>query len=340
MNNDKTIATAMQLAYALRLAATPEEAAAARAALESFLRTALAEQSAAMPEGRTQAARDVLAERQRQVSVEGWTPEHDDEHGEGEMAQAAAVYANPEIWNVFGASRIGWPWDASWYKPRDPRSNYVRAAALLLAEIERLDRAAPAAVQTKGKDDSLSGERTCDIPAVKDAGQAAAGHMQFYREMMGKDSPKPASEHDKRVYGRIADNYFASLATPQTAAPAAQPEPQSAAAGSEPVALPTFIRRPIEEAIDRAVHPSGMSVHDGTMRVASDKVAYLLAAYDRLAAAARLAAPPPAAQSGNDDAKGEVQYKCTVSDNAHPGGIPLEQWQREAAMRGALAKKG
>ncbi|STB47768.1 Uncharacterised protein [Citrobacter koseri] len=36
---------------------------------------------------------DVIAERQRQRSVEGWTSEHDDEHSDGEMALAASSYA-------------------------------------------------------------------------------------------------------------------------------------------------------------------------------------------------------------------------------------------------------
>ncbi len=86
------------------------------------------------------ALRDVTAERQRQVSQEGWTTQHDDEHSDGELARAAAVYANPEIWNVFGATSIGWPWAPEWYKPGDRRRDLVKAAALLLAEIERLDR--------------------------------------------------------------------------------------------------------------------------------------------------------------------------------------------------------
>jgi len=36
------------------------------------------------------AANDIIAERQRQTSAEGWTAEHDDEHTEGEIASAAA----------------------------------------------------------------------------------------------------------------------------------------------------------------------------------------------------------------------------------------------------------
>ena len=36
---------------------------------------------------------DIAAERERQISAEGWTPEHDDEHGNGELAMAASAYA-------------------------------------------------------------------------------------------------------------------------------------------------------------------------------------------------------------------------------------------------------
>ncbi|QOY96369.1 hypothetical protein IM543_11415 [Massilia sp. UMI-21] len=90
-----------------------------------------------------QAAIDVLAERRRQIEVEGWTPDHDDEHSAGQMAAAAACYAlhTEPVGNVGDYLRF-WPWDASWWKPRDRRSNLVRAGALILADIERLDRAA------------------------------------------------------------------------------------------------------------------------------------------------------------------------------------------------------
>ena len=40
---------------------------------------------------------DLIAdERRRQIEVEKWTPEHDDEHAENELALAAAVYAIPD----------------------------------------------------------------------------------------------------------------------------------------------------------------------------------------------------------------------------------------------------
>lgn len=98
----------------------------------------------------TAAARDVLAERERQVSVEGWTPAHDDENDDGQLASAAACYAFP-TWQRRGALAISagtdmpsaWPWAREWWKPSpdDRRRELVKAGALILAEIERLDRA-------------------------------------------------------------------------------------------------------------------------------------------------------------------------------------------------------
>lgn len=91
----------------------------------------------------TKAAEDVLAERRRQIEREGWTPEHDDEHVSGEMALAASCYAVVGLTDASPTEVPAWwprQWDSSWWRPRDNRRNLVRAAALLLAEIERLDR--------------------------------------------------------------------------------------------------------------------------------------------------------------------------------------------------------
>lgn len=86
---------------------------------------------------------DVIAERQRQQSVEGWMPEHDDEHCNGELAMAAVCYINETgTVNRNDGKPWGWPWDASWWKPNARRRNLVKAGALILAEIERIDRAA------------------------------------------------------------------------------------------------------------------------------------------------------------------------------------------------------
>ena len=85
------------------------------------------------------AARDVIAERQRQVSAEGYSLFQDDRYVKGELAEAAATYAN-----LAGCPRsmsTSWPWKQNTFKPSsDRRRDLVKAAALLLAEIERLDR--------------------------------------------------------------------------------------------------------------------------------------------------------------------------------------------------------
>ncbi|QDL03668.1 hypothetical protein IHMA87_03398 [Pseudomonas paraeruginosa] len=94
-----------------------------------------------------QAWLDVQAERRRQVEAEGWTPEHDDEHSHGQMARAAACYAlagssAPNDGTAALLVSLAWPWDEQWWKPTSTRRDLVKACALALAEIERLDRAA------------------------------------------------------------------------------------------------------------------------------------------------------------------------------------------------------
>jgi hypothetical protein len=88
---------------------------------------------------------EVMAERLRQVDKEGWSHEHDDEHTEFELTRAAVAYAlaataTPEQPTAEDMGEV-WPWDPLWWKPSSPRRNLVKAAALIIAEIERLDRA-------------------------------------------------------------------------------------------------------------------------------------------------------------------------------------------------------
>lgn len=94
----------------------------------------------------SQAAADVLAERRRQIEAEGWTAEHDSEHGNGQMARAAACYAMsgscaPSDETAGILVDLAWPWAPQWWKPTTARCDLVKAGALILAEIERLDRA-------------------------------------------------------------------------------------------------------------------------------------------------------------------------------------------------------
>ena len=113
--------------------------------LEAERDSALAEQAQhSVP----QAWLDVQAERRRQVENEGWTPEHDDGHACDEIAAFACYYAMPPAVRDWDASSTGYGatlgeailpegWEP---KTGDRRRELVKACALALAEIERLDR--------------------------------------------------------------------------------------------------------------------------------------------------------------------------------------------------------
>lgn len=91
----------------------------------------------------------IAAERARQITEEGYTPEHDDQYASGALAMAAATYATPEEHRDYsqGAHLLPipntWPWPSYRWQPaaRDRIRELVKAGALILAEIERLQRA-------------------------------------------------------------------------------------------------------------------------------------------------------------------------------------------------------
>lgn len=101
----------------------------------------------------------ITAERQRQR--EKWTKQHDDTHGDGALAVAAACYAMPKRLYVQEDTARGpwfvdpWPWHGQ-FDRRRRQANYpnaipteggarvrmlVKAGALIAAEIDRLQRA-------------------------------------------------------------------------------------------------------------------------------------------------------------------------------------------------------
>lgn len=98
---------------------------------------------------------DVIAERNAHRTREGFTDIRDDQYTDESLAAAAACYAQPEdtrqmVARYAPGASIGhyvpalWPesWGGSWWKTDGRRRrDLVKAAALLIAEIERLDRA-------------------------------------------------------------------------------------------------------------------------------------------------------------------------------------------------------
>lgn len=83
-----------------------------------------------------------LLERARQIGTEGWTPAHDDQYTDGQLARAAACYAMSaaSVGNLY--IRNHWPWDWKWFKPTEPYRDLEKAFALILADMERRDRIA------------------------------------------------------------------------------------------------------------------------------------------------------------------------------------------------------
>lgn len=109
-----------------------------------------------------QIAGELIKERQRQITEKGYAPSHDDMHRDGSLALAAACYATPIPLYKFQVNdgpaysfNDPFPWwdgDGRQWKPLnkltpngqleygDRRRMLVKAGALIIAEIERLDR--------------------------------------------------------------------------------------------------------------------------------------------------------------------------------------------------------
>ena len=83
----------------------------------------------------------IAQERERQISKEGYTTEHDDEYNYvGQMSQAAVCYIEQNLDD--DKDGLGnWPWDwRTWNPSEDPIRNLVKAGALIAAEIDKMQR--------------------------------------------------------------------------------------------------------------------------------------------------------------------------------------------------------
>lgn len=107
----------------------------------------------------------IADERRRQITSEGWTPEHDDHHSDGELVLSAACYAYPPVLRAINPATmvaVNWPWSADWWKPGadTPRGriwDLRRAGALIAAEIDRQLRLIEAAEAPAHFEDFKSG---------------------------------------------------------------------------------------------------------------------------------------------------------------------------------------
>lgn len=81
----------------------------------------------------------IAEERARQVNAEGYTREHDAEHGSETLAYAAVAYTIPRgglmepLWQPLRF----WPWRSAEFKPsRDRVRDLTKAGALIAAAID------------------------------------------------------------------------------------------------------------------------------------------------------------------------------------------------------------
>lgn len=84
----------------------------------------------------------IARQRMKQVLTKGYDAAHDDEHDRGELALAAACYALA-VTDCTDQSLIYatiWPFEQRFWKPKGKRHNLEVAAALIVAELARLQR--------------------------------------------------------------------------------------------------------------------------------------------------------------------------------------------------------
>lgn len=84
----------------------------------------------------------IVRERLRQVTVEGYQPEHDEQYTGRELAWAAFCYIDRALSDNSSnpVPPQAWPWDARYWKPDGPVRMLVKAGALIAAELDRLMR--------------------------------------------------------------------------------------------------------------------------------------------------------------------------------------------------------
>ncbi len=132
----------------------------------------------------------IAAERQRQITEEGYTPAHDCLHTRGELLAAAECYLLAARYLERGREPMElpslWPWRAADYRPaEDVSGNLTKSAALIAAELDRLARTETRGAESpngcKLSDDSGRGARgmrcrRCSARGVRSsAGLGAAG---------------------------------------------------------------------------------------------------------------------------------------------------------------------
>jgi hypothetical protein len=146
----------------------------------------------------------IAAERARQVSAEGWSAQHDDQHETGELLAAAARYLDAGSDYDLGGRLPDWPWEPHWFKPSDDLiRNLVKAGALIAAEIDRQQR--KAALIAGAEDRAVTAPQEpeeLDLEAIRDFGgviltPAETDQVSAYYYAMVAEVERLRSERDE-----------------------------------------------------------------------------------------------------------------------------------------------
>jgi hypothetical protein len=146
-------------------------------------------------------------ERNRQISDENCSEEHDDGHTDGSIAMAAACYAIPPRMRVMEFTQPElWPWDVEDWKPlpSNRMRELIKAGALIVAELERIDRAEAAAaaeadLEAEGRrlETEVSEETMATVKEAHD--RVAAMGEKLIGEEPTEKGRRGAIEHIKQV---------------------------------------------------------------------------------------------------------------------------------------------
>lgn len=155
--------------------------------------------------GQTEGLRIISHERQRQLSVKGWTLEHDDSHTRAQILLAALAYGwaakrqltfNSEI----PPQPIDWVWGENWWKPsKDPIRNLAKAGALIAAEIDRLLRLEERKAQSDPK-----GSKRSNATGVAHKESASPPSLVSSTTEEQKDLGEPGDVEPKSATGQMA----------------------------------------------------------------------------------------------------------------------------------------
>ncbi len=144
-------------------------------------------------------ATEFAAERRRQVVVRGYSEKHDDEvNAHGQLAEAASCYIRATSERSWSST---WPWRREAFKPgantiEGKRRDLVKAGALLIAEIQRLDRMAQQAQPVERRTSrpaSTGAGGELKRPRCIHCGQTEHGHGSAWCGVFVPADPAPAA---------------------------------------------------------------------------------------------------------------------------------------------------